>query len=87
MEEADEIMRNLVYNIINYEKILIKIPYAGYELPHQSSIRIITDVLDNSNAFPQISRGQFSRLSLGIVIDDAYLWDTRIRNNIEILVN
>lgn len=83
LKEADSFMRNLVFNIINFPVLKIVIPYNDRNIEHKSSIRLITDVMDNSND-NRLQIGQFSRLSVGIGIDDAYLWDTRIRDNISI---
>lgn len=82
-KEADAYMRNLIFNIINFPMLKIVIPYNGRNIEHHGSIRIITDVIDNSSQ-GKLMIGQFSRLSIGISIDDAYLWDTRIRDNISI---
>jgi len=84
LKEADEYMRNIIFNVINFPKVEIGLEYNNVHIVHYSSIRIVTDVLDNSDAGFKITNGQFSRLSLGISIDDAYLWDTRIRDNIVI---
>lgn len=84
LKEADEYMRNFIFNIINFPKVEIGLEYNDVHIVHYSSIRIVTDVMDNSDAGFKITTGQFSRLSLGISIDDAYLWDTRIRDNIVI---
>lgn len=83
-KEADAYMRNLVFNIVNFPTLPVYIPYNGENIEHFANIRIITDVLDNSEANRQ-SVGQFTRLSIGIGIDDAYIWDTRINNNIAII--
>lgn len=76
-------MRNLVFNIINFPMLEVIIPYNDRSIHHKSAIRIITDVTDNSDD-NRLSIGQFTRFSIGISIDDAYLWDTRIRDNISI---
>ena len=84
-EEADAYMRNFIFNIINFPKVPIIIPYNSdvRQIEHYASIRIVTDVTDKSDEM-KIVPGQFTRLSLGISIDDAYIWDTRIRDNISI---
>lgn len=85
LEEADEYARNLVFNIINYPKLNIEIPYEDMGLTHDSNIRLVSDVEDNSDIPERLISGQFSRLTLGIEIDDAYLWDVRIRDNLLIV--
>ena len=42
------------------------------------------DVEDNSSVPERLINGQFTRFTFNITIDDAYLWDTRIRDNYEI---
>lgn len=84
-EEADEYARNLVFNIINYPKLVIEIPYEDSGLTHDSNIRIVTDVEDNSDIPERLISGQFTRLTIGIDIDDAYLFDVRIKDNLSIV--
>ena len=83
-EEADEYIRNIVFNIINYPNISIEIPYEDLGLVHHSSIRINSDVDDNSDIPERLISGQFTRYTLGIIMDDAYLFDVRIGDNLSI---
>lgn len=80
-KEADEYMRNIIFNIINYPTLQIDIPYNKSNLVHNSSIRLATNVTDSSGSNKLVPH-QFTRLSIGISIDDAYLWDARVRNNL-----
>ena len=80
-KEADEYMRNIIFNLINFPMIKIEIPYENIDIEHNSSIRIVTDVEDSSAISERLSLGQFTRLSVGITIDDAYLFDARVRDN------
>lgn len=84
LQEADEYARNLIFNIINYPKLNVSIPYEDRGLTHDANIRLISDVEDNSSIPERLIPGQFSRLTLGIDIDDAYLWDVRIKDNLSI---
>ena len=85
LEEADEYARNIVFNIINYPKLTIEIPYESLGLLHDSNIRLKTDVEDNSDIPERLIPGQFTRLTIGIDIDDAYLFDVRIKDNLSIV--
>lgn len=78
--EADEYIRNLVFNIINYPKLEILIPYNNENRIHDSNIRIVGDVDDNSDIPEHLISGQFTRYSLRIEVDDAYLFDIRYRD-------
>ena len=42
---------------------------------------------DNSEIPERLVQGQFTRLTLNLSIDDAYLWDFRVRDNYIICVD
>ena len=83
-EEADEYIRNIVFNIINYPLVTIDIPYHDLGISHDSNIVISSDVEDNSDIPERLIADQFKRFTLGILIDDAYLFDVRVKDNIRI---
>lgn len=78
--EADEYVRNLVFNIINYPKLDIVIPYNNEKYIHHSNIRLSGEVEDNSDIPERLISGQFVRMSMRIDVDDAYLFDVRYRD-------
>ena len=84
-EEADVYMRELIFNFINHPTLHITIPYNSLNREHVATVRISNNVEDNSDV-PEMhfKYGQFTRFSLDINIDDAYLWSVRRRNNIYI---
>ena len=84
-QEADEYIRNIVFNIINYPLVKIEIPYYDLGIFHDSNIRISSDVDDNSDVPERLITGQFKRYTLGLVIDDAYLFDVRVKDNLRIV--
>lgn len=84
-QEADEYIRNIVFNIVNYPKLTIEVPYENMERFHDSSIRITSDVEDNSDVPERLVSGQFTRYTIEFVIDDAYLFDVRIGDNVSIV--
>ena len=83
-DEADEFARNFIFNIINYPKLTINVPYEDLGIKHDANIRITSDIDDNSDIPERLIPGQFTRLTLGINIDDAYLFDVRVKDNISI---
>jgi hypothetical protein len=85
LSEADEYARNLIFNIINYPKLQVEIPYENQGFMHDANIRINTEVEDNSDVPTRLAPGQFTRISIGIDIDDAYLFDVRIKDNLSIV--
>lgn len=87
LEEADAFARDLVFNIINHSTLHVTVPYNGAEWVHQANIFLDNSVEDNSNITERLSIGEFSRMTLKVVVDDAYLWDSRERNNVQIEVS
>lgn len=82
-EEADILMRNLVFNIVNYPAMEISIPDA--DLNHTARISLSSSTItDNSNMSERFIEGNLTVLSAIISIDDAYLWDVRQHRNAEI---
>lgn len=79
-EEADEFSRNLVFNIINYPKLDVVIPYEGRNYHHDSNIRMTPEVEDNSDIPERLISGQFTRNTIHLTVDDAYLFDIRYRD-------
>jgi hypothetical protein len=83
-KEADEFLRNLTFNIINYPKLTINIPYNDVNIEHNGFIRMSGDIEDNSNIPERLISGQFTRFTFNINIDDAYLWNAKIKDNLTI---
>lgn len=81
-EEADEYVRNFIFNIINYPKLKIRIPYNNMNMDHYSNIRLESEVQDNSDISERLIPGQFTRFTLSIYIDDAYLFDYKTKDNV-----
>ena len=85
--QADEYMRNFIFNMINYPTVEVTIPYHDYNLKHNSTLRISQDVTDNSDIPERIISGQFTRFTLEFTVDDAYLWDIREGANYKLYVD
>lgn len=84
MREADTLIRSLVFNIINHPTLEVLIPYSNVNLEHNGNIRLTSGIEDNSDVPERFVPGQFTRLSLTVSIDDAYLWDARDRDNLRV---
>ena len=63
MEEADEYVRNFLFNLINYPKVGISIPYNNSNLFYTSYLTLL-----------RLVPGQFSRFTISIALNDAYLF-------------
>lgn len=78
--ECDEYIRNLVFNFINFPKVTINIPYNNENRLHDSFIELDADIENNSDIPERLIAGQFTRMSIKLTIDDAYLFDVRYRD-------
>lgn len=82
--ECDEYVRNFIFNIIKFPKIQIQIPYNNSNIIHNSNIRLEGNAINNSDIPERLITGQFTRFTIPIYIDDAYLFDYRFRPNYNI---
>lgn len=80
-KEADEYLRNFVFNIVNYPKLQVTIPYENINLDHESNIKLISTLTDNSAIPERLYPGQFTRWTLKFFVDDAYLWSIPVKDN------
>ena len=83
-EEADEYTRNFIFNLIKFPKLEIAIPYNNSNIKHNANIKLEGTVTNNSDIQERLIAGQFTRFTIPIYIDDAYLWDYKIRPNYSI---
>ena len=79
LAEADEYVRNFVFNFINYPQLEIILPYDGLNIKHVANIQLNTSISDNSDIKEHLFPDQFVRFTLRIAIDDAYLFSLPTR--------
>ena len=79
-EEADEYIRNFVFQIINYPKLEIDIPYNNSTLGYKSYMSLTNQITDNSDIAERLIPGQFTRMTLRIELRDAYLFSYNHKN-------
>lgn len=77
--EADEYLRNFVFNIVNHPKLKIEIPYNDAKYQHYCTMDLVMTMEDNSDIPERLSPGQFTRWSIGLRIEDAYLFSVPIK--------
>lgn len=80
-QEACDYFREFVFNIINHPKLEIEIPYNNASIKHVANIRLQDTIIDNSDIAERLVPGQFTRFTIPVYIDDAYIFDYKIRNN------
>lgn len=82
MDEADEYVRNFVFNFVNYPNVKIEIPYNDCKLTHESTIYCANDIEDNSDIPQRLFPTQFTRFTFHLTIDNAYLFSAPVKDNI-----
>ena len=81
-EEADEYARNFLFNLINYPKLTIEIPYNNVSLTHDSNINLNSSIEDNSEVPLKLFPDQFYRWTFTLTIEDAYIFSVPLKENI-----
>lgn len=84
IKEADEYLRNFVFNFINYPNIKVEIPYNDCNIIHESTVYLNNVISDNSDIPQKLFPDQFTRYTLKLVIDNAYLFSVPIKENVNI---
>ncbi len=81
MAEADEYIRNFVFNFINFPKLIVELPYNDLKFKHESNISLESSITDNSDIKEHLFADQFVRFTLKLVIADAYLFSIPIKDS------
>ena len=81
VEEVEEYVRNFVFNIINYPKLDIEIPYKNSKIISNSYLSIDSDINDNSDISERLIEDQFTRRTITFSLNDAYLYDYKTLDN------
>lgn len=80
--EGDEYVRNFIFNIINYPKMSVEIPYNDTNIVHTANIRMIGTVTDTSDVPQRLYKGQFTRWTIKLIVDDCYLFSVPIKDTL-----
>ena len=74
MIEADEYIRNFVFNFINYPRMKINIPYNNLNVEHVVDLYLDSGIADNSDIKEHLFADEFVRFTLKINLEGAYLF-------------
>ena len=80
-EEGDELLRNVLFKLINNPAIYITIPYNNQNIKHIANIRVLTSITDNSGINERLFSGQFTRWTIQLEIHDAFLFSIPYKTN------
>lgn len=77
--DNDALTRDFIWYYTLHPQLLVDIPH-GLDVKHVFNIFFENDVEDNSDIVEHNNRGQFFRQTLGMYVDDAYLWRSSVKN-------
>lgn len=83
-EDADELVREILFNAVNHPKMYINIPYEGANLQHVCNLILNPEVTDNSDIPEKLFPDQFSRWTIRFQVADAYLWKIPVKESFRI---
>ena len=75
------IFRLFLFKLINNPDITIEIPYNNLNEQHISHIRLLDQAEDTSDIGERLYSGQFTRWTLQLELQDAFLYDLPYRRN------
>ena len=78
--EAQEYVRNFIFNLVNYPGFAIEIPYNDSKLIMKAYIHLDPEIQDNSDIPERLIRDSFSRQTISFRVD-AQLYDYRAYDN------
>ena len=79
--EADEYVRQYLFKLINNPVIKIGVPYNGQELNQIANIRVLSTISDTSDIPQRLFPGQFTRWTIQMEIQDAFLYNLPYKRN------
>ena len=80
-DEGDEYLRNFLFKLINNPTMVITIPYSNSYLQHIVNIRVESSVADTSEISQRLFSGQFTRWTIKLELQDAFLFNLPYRQN------
>ncbi len=81
MDEMDEYVRQFLFKLINNPVLKVEIPYNNSAICHIANIRVLNTVSDTSAISERIFSGQFSRYTIQLEIQDAFLFSLPYKKN------
>lgn len=90
-EEADEYMREYLFKLINHPTIKIEVPYnsgnGDVTIRHIANIRVLDTVSDTSAIAERLFSGQFTRWTIQLELQDAFLFSVPYQKNWKLYID
>lgn len=82
IEEADEYVREFIFKLINEPMLMVDICYNDSHILHRSSLWVESTISDNSDISERLFPTQFTRFTIKVVCDNAYLFSVPVMKNV-----
>lgn len=82
--QCDDLIREIVFKLVNNPRLEIEIPYEDSKYTHKFTLTLEDDIEDNSDVAHHLEKGEYYRMTLNIVIEDAYLFDYRAKDTVSL---
>lgn len=83
-DEGDELLRELVFKIINNPQLTIELPYNNQKLTQVCAMKLQGQVSDTSSISERLFAGQFTRWTMRVDIDGANLYSIPNVENVHV---
>lgn len=83
-DQGDQLLRNFIFKLVNNPKLQITIPYNNTQWSHVANIRVMPNLSDTSAIAQRAFSGQFTRWSIQLQLQDAFLFNAPYRANTSI---
>lgn len=80
-DDGDEYLRSFLFKLINNPLLKIEIPYNNTSIQHVANIRVADQVSDTSDISERMFSGQFTRWTIQLELQDAFLFSIPYRKN------
>lgn len=83
-DEGDELLRELIFKIINNPQLTVTLPYNNQNLIQVCAMKMQGRVEDTSSISERLFSGQFTRWTMRIDVDGAYLYSIPYVDNVKV---
>lgn len=83
-DEGDELLRELIFKLINNPQLTVTLPYNNQNLIQVCAMKMQGRVEDTSSISERLFSGQFTRWTMRIDIDGAYLYSIPYVDNVSV---
>lgn len=83
-KESDDLVRELVFKLVNNPRLEIEIPYEDSQYTHKFTLTLEDDIEDNSDVAQHLEKGEYYRITLNLVIEDAYMFNYRAKDTVSL---